>query len=84
MVNHIAMCLIMKLNVNVLTSPMWVVMKGIYSWNSYWDMIMINIQGLDCITYNKLCWSIKALKTFQKGLLSKHWVNLTMEGDDFP
>ena len=68
MVNDLLMCLIMKWCVNVLTTLIWIVMKRLYSCNSYWAMMMIFIQGLDHITYIKLCWLIKTLKTFQKGL----------------
>ena len=46
-------------NVNVLTSPIWIVMKGQNSCNSYWAMIIMNIQGLDPMTYKKLWWDIK-------------------------
>ena len=64
-------------DVNVLTSHIWIVMKGQYSWNSYWAMMMINIQGLEPITYNYLWWLIKTLKTFQKGLyLSTEWTRV--------
>ena len=56
-------------NVNVLTSPIWIVMKGKYSCNSYWAMMMMMIiQGIDPMTYITKWISIKTLKSFQKGL----------------
>ena len=69
MVMILPMCLIMKWYVNVLTSLIWIEIKGLYSYNYYWAMIMvIFIQGLDPMTYIKWWWLIKTLKTFQKGL----------------
>ena len=53
-------------DVNIVTSPIWNIMKGHYSCNSYLDM-MKNIQELDFMNYNKLWLSIKTLKVFQKG-----------------
>ena len=55
-------------DVNVLASPIWIVMKGQYSCNYYWALIMMNIQGLDPMTHNKWWWLIKTLKTFKKVL----------------
>ena len=66
MVNDLSMLLIMKCYVNVLTSLLLIVMKGLYSCNSYWSMMMMMfIQGLDPMTYIKLWWLVK---TFQNGL----------------
>ncbi len=54
-------------DVNMLTSPIWIIMKGFILMKfvmRYDDDDLI--QGLDPMTYNKLWWLLMKLNTFQK------------------
>ena len=82
------MCLIINKNENVLTSLIWIVMKGLYSFNSYWVMMQMVIQGIDPMTYNKLWWLIKKLKIFERGTYlrtewTRQWEVLTLHRGRF-